>query len=156
MKVETKQLPLFHVAYMRHIGPYGRGVSQHWAKFSKWSKTHDLVVKGAVTLGISHDDPSVTPPEKCRYDACITVPADFKAGPEVNLADIPGGKYAVMAFKGSDRDIGKAWNDIYRQWLPDSGYQPDDRPCFELYEERHQCHPGGVFECDICIPVRQL
>lgn len=156
MAVQIKQLPGYHVAYMRHIGPYGPGVSQHWEKFRKWAKARDLAGKGTAALGISHDDPSITPPDKCRYDSCVRVPPDFREEPGVNLADIPGGKYAVLAFKGTDRDIGKAWNGIYAQWLPDSGYQPDDRPCFELYEERHNCHPGGVFECDICIPVRPL
>ena len=156
MDVQIKQLPGYHVAYLRYIGPYGPGVSQHWAKFRRWAKARDLVKKETATLGISHDDPSITPPEKCRYDACVTVPADFKPEAGVNLADIPGGKYAVLRFAGSGREIGPAWTSIYRDWLPDSGYQPDDRPCFELYEERHQCQSGGGFACDICIPVRPL
>jgi AraC family transcriptional regulator len=158
MKVEIKELPPYHVAYMRHLGPYGPGVSRHWEKFNRWAEARDLQPKGAVSLGISHDDPSITPPEKCRYDACVEVPPEFKPEPGVNLTDIPGGKYAVTRFKGTDRDIGKAWNDLFRTWLPSSGYQPDDRPCFELYisSGKKECPPGRTFECDICVPVRPL
>ncbi len=156
MKVEIKQLPEYHVAYMRHIGPYGPAVSAHWKKFNRWAGARDLSGAGSVKLGISHDDPSITPPEKCRYDACVSVPREFKPGPGVNLADIPGGKYAVMRFSGGDREISPAWTSIYRDWLPSSGYQCDDRPCFELYSDEHQCLPGGRWQCDICIPVRPL
>jgi AraC family transcriptional regulator len=158
MKVEIKELSSFHVAYMRHIGPYGPAVSRLWEKFNRWAEARDLQPKGAVSLGISHDDPSITPPEKCRYDACVVVPPELKPEPGINLTDLPGGKYAVTHFKGTDRDIGKAWNDLFRSWLPTSGYQPDDRPCFELYVSsgKKDCPPGGVFQCDICVPVRPL
>ena len=158
MKVEIKELSSFHVAYMRHIGPYGPAVSRLWEKFNRWAEARDLQPKGAVSLGISHDDPSVTPPDKCRYDACVVVPPEFKAEPGVTLTDIPGGKYAVTHFKGTDRDIGKAWNDLFRTWLPTSGYQPDDRPCFELYVSsgKKDCSKDGVIQCDICVPVRPL
>lgn len=156
MDITIKELPGYHLAYMRYIGPYGPGVSKHWEAFRKWRRARGLVGAGSVALGISHDDPSITPPDKCRYDACVTVEAGFKAEGGVNLADISGGKYAVLRFRGTDRQIGEAWNSIYRDWLPESGFQCDDRPCFELYTEEHQCHPDGSWECDICIPVRPL
>lgn len=159
MKVEIRQLPGYHVAYMRHIGPYGPGVSRHWKEFRKWAVAHGFLGRDAVNpiaLGISHDDPSITPPAKCRYDSCAAVPEDFKPGPGVNVTDIPGGKYAVHRFRGTDKAIGKAWGDIYAEWLPESGCQCDDRPCFELYTSEHKCHPDGSWECDICIPVKPL
>lgn len=156
MDITIRELPGYHVAYSRHIGPYGPSVSKHWEAFRKWRRARGLVGTGSVALGISHDDPSITPPDKCRYDACVTVPADFKAESGVNITDIPGGRYAVRRFRGTDRQIGEAWNSIYRDWLPESGFQCDDRPCFERYTEEHQCHPDGTWECDICVPVRPL
>jgi AraC family transcriptional regulator len=159
MKVEVRQLPGYHVAYMRYTGPYGPGVSKHWEKFNKWARAHRYLGPQAptpVALGISHDDPSITPPEKCRYDSCAVVPAEFEPGPSVNASDIPGGEYAVLRFKGTDRTIGDAWRNMYAVWLPQSGYQCDDRPCFEMYTREHQCHSDGSWECDICIPVKPL
>jgi AraC family transcriptional regulator len=158
MKVKIKELPSYHVAYLRHIGPYGPPVSRLWKKFDKWAEARDLQPKGTVSLGISHDDPSVTPPEKCRYDACVVVPPGFKPEPGVKLADILGGKYAVTHFKGTSREIGKAFSDMFRFGLPASGYQWDDRPCFELYVSsgKKDRPPGGVFTCDICVPVKPL
>ncbi|WP_256347557.1 hypothetical protein [Pseudomonas gingeri] len=32
---------------------------------------------GEVRFGVGHDDPQITPADKCRYDACVQVPEDF-------------------------------------------------------------------------------
>ena len=58
---------------------------------------------------------------------------------------------------GSAHDIGGAWDRVFSAWLPASGYQPDDRPCLEVYRGR----PGvdakaESFRCDLCLPVRPL
>jgi AraC family transcriptional regulator len=40
--------------------------------------------------------------------------------------------------------------------MPESGYQPDDRPPFELYLNDPKEHPEGKFVVDIYIPVKPL
>ena len=40
--------------------------------------------------------------------------------------------------------------------LAESGYQPDDRPCFELYLNNPQEHPEGKHIVDIYAPVKPL
>jgi len=38
-----------------------------------------------------------------------------------------------------------------------SGYQPDDRPCYELYRGDPTVDGAkGGFRCDLCLPVRPL
>ena len=111
-------------------------------------------------LGIGLDDPRVTPTEKCRYDACVTVPPNTKGEGDVGVYDIPGGKYAVYRFEGQYakiyEEMGRAWNDLMGGWFPDSGYQPDDRPCFEIYRESEEELKTGNFVVDICEPVKPL
>ncbi|WP_432724089.1 AraC family transcriptional regulator [Jeongeupia wiesaeckerbachi] len=156
MNVTIQTLPPTRVAYLRHIGPYGPAIGQFWrGKFSPWVASHGLGAN--TTYGIGHDDPSVTSPEKCRYDAAVEVAADFVATGEVGIAELPGGRYAIAAFRGDVHTIGDAWMTLTRDWLPSSGYQFDNRPCFERYSGA----PGDDrrredFECDICIPVRPL
>ena len=41
-------------------------------------------------------------------------------------------------------------------WLPDSGYQPDDRLCFEDYLNDPGEDAKGTHIFDICIPVKPL
>ena len=156
MSIQVRQLPTYHVAYMRYVGPFGpRGIPELWTRFNRWIEAHRLGGPGRITLGVAYDDPAITPADKTRYDACVVVPKDFEADSLVDVMDVPGGTYAVGEFFGSAREIVPAWNSVFAEWLPTSGYEPDDRPCFELYRG----DPGvgakpGTFRCDLCLPVR--
>jgi AraC family transcriptional regulator len=77
--------------------------------------------------------------------------------PPASAARLPGGRYAVASFKGRGADIGVAWSELLRQWLPSSSMQIDTRPLFELYDADAREDPAtGVFEYKLCIPVRPL
>jgi AraC family transcriptional regulator len=158
MNVRVTELPAHHVAYMRYVGPYGaHGIPDLWKKLRKWMETHDLLSASTVTLGVAYDDPDVTAPDRCRYDACVVVPPDFAPDRWVNVVDVTGGKFAVSEFAGTAHEICGAWEALYRSWLPGSGYEPDDRPCFEVYRANPsgEC-PPGAFRCELCLPVRPL
>ena len=158
MSIQVRELPPYHVAYMRYVGPYGpHGIPELWVKFQKWMEARGLASDTAIKLGIGYDDPHITAAEKCRYDACVVVPEDFPSDKWVNVVDLPGGKVAVSQFMGGAHEISEAWNQVFSAWLPESGYQPDDRPCVEVYRG----HAGvdgkpGVFRCELCLPVRPL
>lgn len=158
MKVQVRELPTYRVAYMRYVGPYGaHGIPELWAKFNKWMDARGPLSGTRITLGIAHDDPAVTSPEKCRYDACVVIPADFQADRWVNVTDIPNGKYAITQFVGTAHEIAGAWSGMYTSWLPESGYQPDDRPCLEVYRGNPTVDAKShTFRCELCVPVRPL
>jgi AraC family transcriptional regulator len=158
MSVQVRELPPYHVAYMRYVGPYGpRGIPELWEKLQKWMEARGLATEAAVKLGVGHDDPHITEAAKCRYDACVVVPQDFPSNKWINMVDLPGGKVAVSEFTGGAHEIGEAWERVFSAWLPGSGYQPDDRSCVEVYRG----HAGvdgkpGVFRGELCLPVRPL
>src|SRR4029077_17934273 len=83
--------------------------------------------------GSRHAAPSVTEPDLCRYDACAEVPPQFKPFGNVLTTTIPGGRYAVLHFKGTVDVVREDWSILFRDWLPSSGLQLDARPCFEYY-----------------------
>jgi AraC family transcriptional regulator len=145
------------VAYFRHLGPYGDSIERFWQEtYVPWAVTNRLGANHA-RYGISHDDPGITAPEQCRYDACAEVAPDFVASGGALKATIPGGKYAVHRFRGTVAQVGQAWAELLRDWLPSSGLQLDGRPCFEYYPKGAAHDPKtGEFECDICIPVTRL
>jgi len=107
-------------------------------------------------MAIYHDDPNITPEEKLRSDVCITVPDETPATGEINITDIPAGKYAVAKFEIKVEEFSEAWTSVYRDWLPNSGYVPDDRPCYEMYLNNPDEHPEKKYIVDICIPVKPL
>ena len=46
---------------------------------------------------------------------------------------------------------------MFAEWLPQSGYQPDNNPAVELYDEDFVMDPKtGTFSCWLCVPVRAL
>lgn len=156
MTVQVINRPAARVAYLRHTGPYGKPISDFWMQVvAPWMVSNGLL--GRPRYGISHDEPGITAPEQCRYDACVEVPEDFHAGGDAQVTTLPGGRYAVTRFRGTDADISEAWAAMLRDWLPASGMQLDARPCFEHYpiDARYDA-ATGTFECDIAIPVVPL
>src|SRR5215471_16068173 len=142
MNVQVRQLPAHHVAYMRYVGPYGpHGIPELWSRLRTWMETRELPLETTVRFGVAYDDPRITAAEQCRYDACVVIAPDFPPDCWVNVMDIPAGRCAVWEFTGSAREIGDAWDRVFRAWLPTSGYQPDDRPCFEVYRGRPDADP---------------
>ena len=75
---------------------------------------------------------------------------------EIGAATIEGGTYAVGRFDLGDQEYPQAWFAVVGGWLPESGYQPDDRLCFERYLSDGSQHPGGRCAVEICVPVRPL
>jgi AraC family transcriptional regulator len=156
MRVKLVDRQPVTVAYLRHLGPYGEPLSRFWQDtYYPWAVTNNLLEQPR--YGISDDDPSITTPEQCRYDACAEVPPGFVASGNAFKTTIPGGRYAVLGFKGTVDQVGEAWSALLRTWLPSSGLQLDARPCFEHYPTDAECDAQtGAFECEICIPVVPL
>jgi AraC family transcriptional regulator len=155
--VEVKELQEMNVAYVRYIGPY-KGNSNLfeglWNKLFAWAGPRGLIGgPDFKSLIIYHDDPNITEEEKLRVSVCITVPENTKVDGEVGLMKVDAGKYVEARFVVDASQFQTAWEWVYGEWLPNSGYQPDDRPCFEVYPEEPK---DGKFTVDICVPVKPL
>ena len=158
--IEVRDLPEMQVAYVRHIGPY-KGDSALFGKlFQKlmtWAGPRGLLnFPETKMISVYYDNPDITDESKLRTDVCITVPEETKVDGEIGKTTISGGKYAVGHFEISDDQYEDAWNAIFGGWLPQSGYQPIDSPCYELYLNDPKQHPEGKCIVDICVPVKPL
>ncbi len=155
-KVEVKEVPSLTVAYVRHVGPF-QEMGRAFEKLMRWAGPRGLIrFPETKSLGIYHDDPEITDTDKLRSDACITVPPETKVEGEVGKMTVPGGLFAVAYAEISPGEFGEAWNALMRDWLPGSGYQPDDRMCYELYLNDPKTHPEGKFIIEIHEPIRPL
>ncbi|MGY6275242.1 AraC family transcriptional regulator [Methylomonas sp. MgM2] len=145
------------IAYFRYTGPYGEAIARFWQEtYVPWAVMNKLAADHT-RYGVGHDDPSITAPEQCRYDACAEVAPDFVATGGALKSTIPGGKYAVLKFKGTVEHVGKAWVALLRDWLPASGLQLDGRRCFEYYPKGATYDRStGKLECELCLPVVPL
>ena len=155
--VEVKELSEMTVAYIRHIGPYkgdDKLFEKIWNRLFTWAGPRGLIGgKDFKSLIVYHDDPNVTVEDKLRMSVCITVPPETKVDGEVGKMEIEAARYVIARFEVTAQDFQQAWNWVYGQWFPTSGYQPDDKPCFEMYPEEPK---DGKFIVDICVPVKPI
>jgi len=149
--VEVKDMPETTLAYVRYVGPYkgdGKLFEGLFTKLFQWAGSRDLLrFPETKTIIIYHDNPDITDETKLRVSVSISVPSDTAVDGEIGKMVLPAGKYALARF-----ELGE----VYRTWLPESGYQPDDRPCFEMYHNDPKTHPEGKSIVDICIGVKPL
>ncbi len=61
-----------------------------------------------------------------------------------------------MSFQSTTTQYGEAWNRLFIDWRPESGYQHDDRRCYELYLNDPRKHPQDKHNLKICELIRQL
>jgi AraC family transcriptional regulator len=127
-----------------------------WQRLMRWAQARELWTAERRCIGISQDDPRVTEPSKCRYDAGIVVPEALTLDEQVNVLQLPPTKVAAATFVGPASEVGTAWDRLFREWLPQSGFQPDDGPCMELYGHDAYDPVTNVFRCELCVPVRPL
>lgn len=158
--VEVKEMPELNVAYVRYIGPYKGDSKLFEGLFNKlmtWAGPRGLIqFPDTLLLTVYHDDPKVTDESKLRTSICMTIPKNTPVEGEVGQMQVPGGKFAVARFELAEDEYEEAWNNVFGKWLPESGYQPDDRLCYEFYHNNPKEHPENKCIVDICIPVKPL
>lgn len=151
MEMTIETLPRYRIAYVRQVGPYGPANIQAMEKLKRWAGSKNLLTESAILFGIPQDNPETTPPEKCRYDACVVISHDDELDDAICESVMSGGKYAVFKVNHTAEDIQKAWAACFPA-LQRSGYQMDSKPVIERYV-------GDMINnhlCEICIPVKPL
>lgn len=66
---------------------------------------------------------------------------------------LPTGLYAVWHYKGNDNGAALFFENIFKYWLPDAGYQIDNRFHFEILGEKYKRDDPDSEE-EIWIPVK--
>ena len=157
--VEIVEVPHLEVAYTRYIGPYqgDAGVFEDlFGRLMTWAGAHGHVNEDSWIMAIYHDNPGITDDARLRVSACVDVPEGTIAEGEVGRMSLPGGACAVARFELGPADYATAWFALAAGWLPDSGYEPDDRLPFERYPMVEPTTSDGTGIVDIHLPVRPL
>ena len=157
--VEIVDVREFTAAYLRYTGPYKENPDSYKElieKILQWALAGDLLGPDMKLFTIYHDNPEITEDDKQRTSVCLAVPEDTETQGAVGKMKIAGGKYAIGSFEISADGFPGAWNYMYGEWLPSSGYEADDRFSFELYKNDPNTHPQNKTKTDIYLPVRPL
>lgn len=141
-KVELIQLAEISLAVLEHHGApaeLGRSIQ----RFISWRRANKLPPAKARTFNLLYDDPALVAPDAYRFDLACEYQAELQDNDMVSKS-LPAGLWAKLRHTGSDERLAQAVDYLYRQWLPQSGYQLRD---FPLTLERISFFPD-VAECD--------
>ncbi|MGY5452998.1 AraC family transcriptional regulator [Agarivorans sp. MS3-6] len=131
VSMKTEQFDNKTLAYIRVTGPYGEGYDVASEKLYRWAGPMGLA-RGE-SLFIYHDNPELTPAEKCRTDICIAVPADTKPPAGIEIQTLASGGYATLRKTVTEfSQYPLFWQQLMNQ-VVEAELSVDNRPCFELY-----------------------
>src|SRR5262249_39348555 len=160
LRVRLGELPASVFVYTRVFDPYGSAkLVEAYTATRAWVGDR---VDHVVFAGMSLDDPSVTPKERCRYDLGVLFPLRGIAGStyaeieklrdkrglvgpsgvppphDVEQAGLSARRFApqTLATVHCAGDLGRidlAWKWLYRCWLPGQARLPANRPAMELF-----------------------
>ncbi len=159
VSVEAKDIQEMPVIYIRNTGMF-KGEPQLFRKLLDklfgWADARGLIDhRDTRVLSLYHDNSEVTDEERFRTSICLTIHGDAAVDGEIGKMTIPGGRYAIAHCILDATQFMGAWN-FLGGWLPGRGYQPDDRPCFEIYLNDPDEHPEKKTIVDLYIPVKPL
>jgi len=173
----------FRYVYNRIYAPFaGTGLLDSYHALNAWLKQRGTDVRDVVFIGMSLDDPSITPSEKYRYDLGIAFPqtpggilaqivhsrgrpaASFGSTPAksecaaagFSVRDFKAQKIVAFRCVGDLDQVGRAWQYLYRIWLPTGGYEPADLPAMEMFVRIPEEIGWEKFDFEACIPVERL
>lgn len=160
--VEIRLMEPLDLYYVRSMTGYNTLIQKAWSKLFSWAFSRGVIRSGTRLFGIPMDDPEITNESKCRYFASLSsddryLPLEPDA--PVEWMHLDKGWYAVFLFKGEPSEIPLLYRYVYGVWLPESGYQPDNRPSLEEYS-LNNLRPGSpsqtILEYSLLLPIRSL
>ena len=155
MNIEVRELDRQRVCTLASARGYEPdAIYQAWDKIIDWAACNGIKQGEQKRFAFAFDNPTVTPVDKCRYTASIVIGEDVQVKSPFLLSEIPQGKYAVLYFKGSPEETIKAQLSIYSDWLPNSGFEPDDFPMLERY--LNDARIDGYVEMEIHVKLKEI
>ena len=137
------------VAFVRHVGPYEEVPGDLWDRLAARADGP------LVLLGIVHDAPGITPPERCRFDAAIKIRSGSTraARDGIGVQVIRGGTFAITTHVGPYRTLGEAYRTTFDRIARTKRYQPAGLPCLEIYSASTIDPAHELNQTDLCVRV---
>lgn len=152
--VSFKTIENITAGAIKHLGHY-MDIGQAFDKLDTVAATHDLLSEDTYFFGVYYDDPESKPAEELESHACMNIAPEQAKAANLELINVQGGKYAVMRFVGPYAQLETAYQWFYGKWLPDSGYEMDDKPFFENYLNDPRDTPPNELITEIHLPIKE-
>ena len=150
----VRTLQPLSLAFIRHTGPYEQVPIGLWDTLIDWARRHDTPAP-YVLLGIAHDAPGITKPEKLRFDAAIRGPGEFRSARVVGHQRFAGGLFAFTTSVGPFTSLPAAYGEIFKRVRSDRSLACLGVPCLEFYRVNRVVADLAIVNTEIAIPVRR-
>jgi AraC family transcriptional regulator len=148
-----RETPTITVAALAHRGDY-QTIPNTFVRLAAVAGALGVLGPGARSFGIYYDDPSATPVEALRSEACVSVPDNWAPSDDLQRREIRGGRYAVVLHVGPYAELGRVYTWLYGTWLAQSGEEAADAPCVEEYLNDARTVPPAELRTEIWLPLR--
>jgi AraC family transcriptional regulator len=154
--VEVIERPAARLAVSRALGGYLNpdGLFAALERLRGWARREDLPVGGGRLAGASRDDPEVTPLSRCRYDFRLEIEDGVIPPRGLSVGSRPAGRWVVHHVEGDMTAVDRAWNLLFKSWLPAAGLALRDEPAEEVYLRMPEEIGWDRFDLLCCIPVQ--
>ncbi len=151
--VDVTTAPARRLAALPHKGPYLE-IGEAFEKVTAIASSRNLWPAVRSVVGIYYDDPSAVPEAELRSHAGLDLAPDSDLPDGLEEVNIPGGTIARLRFKGPYAGLKSAYDYLYGEWLPSSGREPGNSPCYEVYlNAPAEVAPEDLLT-DICVPLK--
>jgi AraC family transcriptional regulator len=153
VNIEIKELPALRVATVPHVGPYEH-IPRAFERLSAIAGAAGLLAQPGISLmGLYHDDPDTTAPEKLRSDAALVVPETLLMPAGLIEARLSPGRYACTLFVGPYEQLGDVWTRLKHEWLTTSGHRGRNAASYERYFNTPGEVPAEQLRTELCLPI---
>jgi AraC family transcriptional regulator len=151
----VERLPSLRVAFIRHVGRY-EAVIPVFTRLADWVRARQGKLTDVMWIGVPHDNPHLTPPEKLRFDCCVMVSRDDIApSGEIGLQEIGGGTYATTTHYGAFDRLPDTYGWLGGHFLPSAGLILRRAPAIEIYLTNPETTAPAQLLTDILLPVER-
>jgi len=152
MPVQVLTRPALRIAAVRHKGP-PQEIGSAFDRLMAWAGPKGIVMPPAVGVAVYLSDMTTVPPADQEALAGLTVGPDVHGDDLVEVHQVPGGRQAVLLYKGPYAQIGKGYKELFG-WLPTSGEETASLPCFEInLNDPRQTAPEDLLT-ELCLPLK--
>jgi AraC family transcriptional regulator len=149
---EIKTFPGATLATLPHRGSY-HAIGPTFEKLSALAGGQGLFGPATRMIGIYLDDPASMAEAELRSIAGLTIDAGAAVKAPIERYVLAPTTYAGIVHKGPYAELPNAYAFLYRAWLPASGREPADRPCFEMYLNDPRGLPPTEWLTEVCLPL---
>lgn len=151
--VEIRSMPSRKLAMLRHKGPY-MNIGQAFEKLVGIFVGRNLIGQAGEAIALYFSDPTQVPAEELESVAGFAVPETTPVDDPLQTMETRGGDYAVLRYRGPYADMPRAYDWLYGEWLTQSGREPADAPCMEIYLNNPRDTAPADLLTDICLPLK--